>query len=304
MELHVCPFRTDRALGEASLVALASFLLATPLAQAIDPRLFDFPAVLIPGSVLTVLLLSAFTWLRWRSRIVLDERGVEWRRSRSRVVTRLDWTEIDEFFLMSGISFELRGAGRRIVFTELYQDIYHARDLCLPRLSGMRDLLRARALQDGALSFRMPGGRWKAHVAYLAAVLILTGVTWYLLAMFVDRRMRGFPFFIIILCFGGSWLWGLRKKASGMGTRVTLRREGLLVRRLDRKDRISWEDLERTQWNSDGGLDLILRSRRVISLPYALANIGLLEEFIHEGSASVESEARGGADSRTMMQSP
>jgi hypothetical protein len=67
---------------------------------------------------------------------------------------------------------------------------------------------------------------------------------------------------------------------------------------------VAWEDLERTQWNSHGGLDLVLRSRRVISLPPALGNVGLLEEFIREGRAGVDFEARGQAGGRTIMQSP
>lgn len=302
MELLQCRFRSDRMLAEAIFAIVACFVLTSPFAGALDPRLDRFPEFLIPGALAASVVLSLLTGRRWRSRILLDERGVEWRRSRRRVVARLDWSEVDEFFLMGGIGFELRGAGRRIAFTELYADIYHARDLCLPRLSGMRDLLRSRALRDGAIVFRMAGGRWKAHAAYLGAVLILTGITWYCVATLFNRTFRGFPF--VILFFGGSWLWGLRKRASGMGTRVTLRPEGLLVRRLDGTDRVSWEDLERTQWNSNGGLDLVLRSRRVISVPSALANIGLLEEFIQEGAGAVESEARGEAGNRTMMQSP
>jgi hypothetical protein len=302
MELQVCRFRGDRALTEGIFTIVFCFVTTCPVARFLHFRLADWPEFLIPGAVLTTVALTLLIWRRWRSRIVLDDRGVEWRRSRRGVVTRLEWSEVDEFFLMGGIGFELRGAGRRISFTELYEDIYNARDLSLPRLSGMRDLLRTRALQDGRIVFRMPGGRWKAHVAYLGAVLILTGITWYCLATLLDRTIRGFPF--IILVFGGSWLWGLRRRASGMGTRVTLQREGLTVRRLDGKDRIAWEDLERTQCNANGGLDLVLRSKRVIALPSALANIGLLEEFIHEGSAAVELEARGGAGNRTMIQSP
>lgn len=302
MELLQCRFRRDQAVLEAFFFAIASFMATIPAADLIDPRLRGFPEVLLPGSVLAAIFLSALAWARWRSRIVLDERGVECRRSRRRVVTRLDWEEVDEFFLTGGATFELRGAGRRIRFTGSREEISHARDLCLPRLSGMRDLLRSRAFRDGAIVFRMPGGRWKAHAAYLAAVLILTGVTWYCLTTLLGRRFNGFPF--VLLFFGGSWLWSLRRRASGMGTQVTLQRQGLVVRRLDGKDRVAWEDLERTQWNSQGGLDLVLRSRRVISLPPALGNIGLLEEFIHEGRARVEFEAREEAGGRTMMQSP
>jgi len=70
------------------------------------------------------------------------------------------------------------------------------------------------------------------------------------------------------------------------------------------QDRVAWDALERTQWNSNGGLDLVLRSKRVISLPPELGNIGLLEEFIQEGRTSIDFEARGQAGGRTIMQSP
>jgi hypothetical protein len=302
MELLACRFRGDRALSEAVFLVIASFVVTAPIAGQLDPRLDQWPELLIPGAVLSAAVVAFLTWRRWRSRIVLDSDGVEWRRSRRSVVTRLNWDEIDEFFLTGGIAFELRGAGRRIRFTGCYDDVAGARDLSLPRLSGMRTLLRSRAFRDGALDFRMPGGRWKAHAAYLAAVLILSGVTWYCLATLLGRRFNGFPILLVVV--GGSWLWGLRRRASGLGTRVTLHRQGLLVRRLDSKDRVPWLDLERTQWNSEGGLDLVLRSRRVISLPSALGNIGLLEEFIREGRANVDFEAHGEAGGRTIMQSP
>jgi hypothetical protein len=302
MQLLECRFRKDQAVIEALFFAIASLMATAPFADLVDDRLHGFPENFLPGTVLGVLFLSALTWARWRSRIVLDDQGVEWRRSRRSAGSRLSWEEIDEFFLTGGATFELRGAGGRIRFTGYYEDVSQARDLCLPRLSGMRDLLRSRAFRDGSLVFRMPGGRWRAHAAYLAAVLILSGVTWYCLATLLGRRFNGLPF--VLLFFGGSWLWGLRRRASGMGTRVTLHRQGLLVRRLDGKDRVSWDALDRTQWNSNGGLDLVLRSRRVISLPPALGNIGLLEEFIQEGRASVDFEARGQAGGRTIMQSP
>lgn len=302
MELLQCRFRRDQAILEAFFIGAACIMAAVSVAAYLGPRLSDQPEFLIVGAVLAAILLTALYWARWGSRIVLDERGVEWRRSATRVGLRLDWEDVDEFFLKGGLAFELRGGGRRIEFTGFYEGVSHARDLCLPRLSGMRDLLRSRALQDGSIVFRMPGGRWKAHAAYLAAVLVLSGVTWYCLTMLLGRRFNGLPF--VLLFFGGSWLWGLRRRASGLGTRVVLHRRGLLVRRLDGKDRVAWEDLERTQWNSQSGLDLVLRSKRVIPLPPALGNIGLLEEFIHEGRARVGFEAREEAEGRTMMQSP
>jgi hypothetical protein len=85
---------------------------------------------------------------------------------------------------------------------------------------------------------------------------------------------------------------------------VILQREGFVIRRLDGRDKIPWEELDRTEWNEHGGLNLVLRSRRVIALPPTLGNLGLLEEFLHEGRRAVDSEARGEAEGRTMMQSP
>ena len=302
MQLLECRFRRDQAVLEALFFTIASVMATAPFADLIDGRFRGFPESFIPGVALSAVLLSALFWARWRSRIVLDAGGVERRRSAGSGGLRLNWEDVDEFFLTGGATFELRGAGGRIRFTGYYEDVSQARDLCLPRLSGMRDLLRSRAFRDGSLVFRMPGGRWRAHAAYLAAVLILSGVTWYCLATLLGRAFNGLPF--VLLFFGGGWLWGLRRRASGLGTRVTLHCRGLLIRRLDRKDRVAWDALDRTQWNSNGGLDLVLRSRRVISLPPALGNIGLLEEFIQEGRASVDFEARGQAGGRTIMQSP
>lgn len=296
-----CLFRKERAAGEAAIATVLCLLAVAPFGPPVD-RLGDLTSILIPGAALSLLVQACLVWGRWRSRIVLDDRGVERRRSRRSGGTRLEWDEVDEFFLFGDAGFELRGGGRRISFGKAYGSLYPAREFALPRLSGMRERLRSRAAGDGSLGFRMPGGRWKAHLAYLAAVLVLTGITGYCAATLLDRKIKGLPF--IVLFFGGSWLWGLRKRASGLGTRVTLRPEGLVVRRLDGKDRVSWGDLERVQWNARGGLDLVLRSRRVISLPSALANIGLLEEFIQEGSRLSDSEARGPAGDRTMMQSP
>jgi hypothetical protein len=297
MEVLRCRFRTDQVILEVLFAVAVAFMGSVPLYLSSPPGEALF---LIPGTALAALLVIA-TLCRWRSRIVLDDRGVEYRRSPRQVVTRLTWEEIDEFFLTGGATFELRGAGRRIAFNGFYDEILSARDLCLPRLSCMRDLLRSRALQEGALRFRMPDGRLKAHLAYLAVVLILSGVTWYILTMLLGHGFNAFPF--VLLFFGGGWLWRLRRRASRMGTRVTLHRRGLLVRRLDGKDRVAWDALQRTEWNPHGGLDLVLRSGRVISLPPALANIGLLEEFIREGRRAVDFETQREGEGRTILQS-
>jgi len=297
MQSLECRFRLGRALGESALTLLAVFIallwadnLGAPSGTA---------GIIVFGALILLLLLG---W-RWRSRFVVTEEGVEFRRSRRAVITRLAWGEIEELFLLDETHFELGGAGRHLRFAGPFDNLDDARNACLPRLRGIREHLQAKALRDGSVAFRMPGGRWRAHLAYFAAILILSGVTWYCLATLLDRKIRtGLPF--ILLFFGGSWLWSLRRKASGLGTRVLLQREGIVVRRLDGLDKVPWEDLDRAEWNDQNGINLVLRSRRVIVLPPSLGNIGLLEEFLHEGRRSVDSEARGEAEGRTMMQSP
>jgi len=298
MQSLECRFRLGRALGEAAILFIAFFFALLFADNFPDPRIAMGSAA---GGL--ALLVGGLFWGRWRSRFVVHEQGVEFRRSASAVVTRLEWGEIEELFLLDGTQFEVRSAGRQLRFAGPYDDLYSARQACLPRLERIRESLQARALRDGTITFRMPGGRWKAHLAYFGAVLVLSGVTWYCLATLLDRKIRnGLPF--ILLFFGGSWLWGLRKRASGLGTRVILQREGFVIRRLDGRDKIPWEELDRTEWNEHGGLNLVLRSRRVIALPPTLGNLGLLEEFLHEGRRAVDSEARGEAEGRTMMQSP
>jgi hypothetical protein len=293
-----CRFRFSRAMGEAALVFMMFFFGLLFAGNVPDPRVYL--GSLVGGLFVALGGLIAF---RWRARFLVYEQGVEFRLSANARPSRLDWSEIDELFLLNDTQFELRGAGRHLRFAGPYEDLYSARQACLPRLERIRETLQTRALREGKVTFGMPGGRWKAHVLYLGAVLILTGVTFYCLATLLHRKVRtGLPF--ILLFFGGSWLWGLRKRASGLGTRVVLQREGLVVRRLDGKDKIPWEDLERTEWNEHNGLNLVLRSRRVIALPRSLANLGLLEEFLHEGRRAVDSQTRGEAEERTMMQSP
>ena len=231
------------------------------------------------GSVgLALLLLAVF---RWRSRIRIDRDGIEWRRSRDRVVRRLEWEEVDELFLLGPSEFEVRGAGKAVRVSAFYQDHDRARHLSSARLGALRERLRARALRDAELTFRMPARRWKAHVSYLLAILILTAVTGLLLAPIFLRGRFGFPIFVVLL--GGSWLWGLRRRASQLGTVVTLYRDGLLVRRLDGRDRVAWSEIAATEWDRKGGLELQLRSGRNLSLPPNLGNISLLEEFVEEG---------------------
>lgn len=297
MQLVECRFRISRALGESALTLLAIFIALMWAQDRNSPA--TTAGIVVFGALLLIFCLG---W-RWRSRFRVDDQGVEFRRSARAVVVRLGWADIDELFLLDDTQFEVRGSGRQLRFAGPYEDLYSARQACLPRLERIRQTLQSRALHDGTVTFRMPGGAWKAHLAYFGAVLVLSGVTWYCLATVVDRKFRnGLPF--IVLFFGGSWLWGLRKRASGLGTKVVVQREGFVVRRLDGRDKVPWEELDRTEWNEQGGLTLVLRSRRVLVLPSSLGNLGLLEEFLHEGRRAVDSEARGEAEGRTMMQRP
>jgi hypothetical protein len=300
MEPLECRFRLTRALGEGILILLSELLPVGVLASQLDPS--DLPAVVAGVGPATVLAFAIFGWGRWRSRFVVDDRGAEFRRSKGRLVTRLDWDEVEEIFLLGPSEFELRGAGKRVRLRPAYANVALARERCAPRLAGIRERLRARALREGRVGFRMPGGSWKPHLFYFAAVLVLTGITGLCLAPLLRGRFFSYP--ILVVFFGGSWLWGLRKRASVMGTRVILQREGIVVRRLDGRDRIAWEELDRPEWNGQDGLDLVLKSRRTISLPSALGNIAMLEEFLREGPPPVDSPSPGEAENRTMMQSP
>jgi len=253
-------------------------------AGLIAPRIVrEFALPLLPGlagPVLVAVLLLALLLTRWRSRIRLDAEGIE-RRSGGRLGTRLAWDEVDELFLLGRDGFEVRGAGKSIRLSGAYRIPWNARDLCSERLAGLRDRLRDRALRDGELAFRMPAARLRAHASYLAAVLFLTAITGLLLAPLFRRGRLGFPVFIVF--FGGSWLWGLRRRASRLGTVVTLYPDGLLVRRLDGRDKVAWSDLASTEWDGRGGLVLTLQSGRKIPLPPSLGNITVLEDFMEEG---------------------
>jgi hypothetical protein len=292
MQSLECRFRGGRAFGELVLVVVLSYIVVTPFALDRHPLLADSPAFFIPGGAVSLLGVTLLFWRRWRSRFVVDERGVEFRRSAR---------EVEEVFLLGWAEFEIRGAGRRLRLTGTHEDVSSAREMCARRMHLVREHLQARAHGEGKVVFRMPGGRWKAHLAYLLTVLVLTGITGLCLAPLLKRSLSGFPIFIVL--FGGSWLWGLRKGASRLGTQVTLHRGGIEVRRLDGTDRVAWAELDHAEWNDKDGLDLVLRSHRVISLPSALGNIALLEEYVREGKAGVDSEAQGRPEDRTMMQS-
>jgi len=233
------------------------------------------------GWVLVLILLAAF---RWRGRLRLDADGVERRRSRGHLTTRLSWDEIEEIFLLGPFAFEVRGGGKSVRFPASFDGIDLARERCSRRLGGLRDRLRQRALGEGELVFRTPLPRWKGHVAYLGAVLLLTTLTGLLVTALVERMRSGFPF--IFVFFGGKWLWRLRGRVSRLGTRVTVYKDGLLVRRLDGSDKLGWSDLGRTEWTEKGDLTVVLKSDRKILLPSTLSNIAILEEFIEEGRSS------------------
>src|SRR5690349_16182479 len=91
MQLMECRFRRDQAVIEALFFTIASLMATAPFADMVDDRLHGFPENFLPGLALGALFLSALTWARWRSRIVLDDQGVEWRRSRRSAGTRLSW---------------------------------------------------------------------------------------------------------------------------------------------------------------------------------------------------------------------
>src|SRR6185436_7376156 len=142
MQSLECRFRLGRALGEATIAFLAFFIALLFVENFPDPRGY---LTSVGGGFL--LLFGGLLWGRWRSRFVVHEQGVEFRRSRNAVVTRLDWSEIDELFLLDDTHFEVCGAGRQIRFSGPYDDLYSARQACLPRLERIRESLQARALR-------------------------------------------------------------------------------------------------------------------------------------------------------------
>jgi len=232
----------------------------------------------LAGLALLAAVLLACLWFRWRSRLRLTTEGAEWRRSADRVVTRIPWSEVDEIFLLGFAEFEIRGAGKRIRFSGVYDRVDRAREHCSAALPGLRERLHDRALQQGELLFRTPGSRWAGHAAYLATVLLLTAVTGLVILAIRKTLRSGIPFFIVL--FGAGWLWRLRSRASRRGTRVTLYKDGLLVRRLDGSDRLAWSDLIRTEWTDRGELRIHRRKGEPILLPSTLGNLPILEEFL------------------------
>jgi hypothetical protein len=296
MEPRVYRFRSGRIAAEAVAAVGVGLILGAGVESLLEFEGVRAPLAL-PGLGLAGVFLAVLFWARWRRRFAVDDRGVERRRG-SRPVARMEWDEVEELFLLGWPGFELHGAGRTIRVHGPYEGLHHARSQVVPHLTGIREHLRSRALRDGQAVFRMPGGAWRPHLAYLGALMILTAVTGLCLAPLLKGR-----FFPIIVVFCGSWLWGLRRRASQLGTRVLVRPDGFEVRRLDRRDLVRWEDFDRAEWNEQDGLDLVLRSRRVIKLPPSLGNIGLLEELLREGPPAVDSGTTEGAENRTMMQS-
>ncbi len=298
MEPLVCRFHPARIALELLLLYPLTVGLGAWAYGVLEPSDVRSEHALLIGLGAATLAFFLLCWGRWRRRFVIDAGGVELRLSKTRVLRRLEWGEVDEIFLLGWAAFEIRGAGKSIRLKGPYRFLDRARDRCAPRLIGIRNHLRTRALSEGKVVFRMPGDPWKAHLAYLGAILILTVLTGLALAPLFKGRFFGLP--VVFVFFGGSWLWGLRKRASGLGTRVTLQREGLVLKRLDAKERIAWADFDHSEWNEKGGLDLVLKSRRVLPLPPSLGNIAMLEEFLREGPPSADSPSPEGAENRTI----
>ncbi|HZE95842.1 MAG TPA: hypothetical protein VE981_02335 [Planctomycetota bacterium] len=272
--------RAGQIVMELVLTVVFSAILGLGTAEAVP----DEYRMTVHHLTLVLLVAAVFTvaGTRWRFRARIDRDGIERRRGRA-LVDRLEWEEIDEIFLLGPLAFEVRGAGKSIRVPAAYDGVAQGRELCSRRLGGLRERLRQRALGRGELVFRMPASRWRVHVEYGAVLLILTGITGAMLLPFLQKTRMGFPFFLVF--FGGGWLWGLRGRASRAGTRVTLFRDGILVRRLDGKDRVPWAEIAGTEWDREGGLVLLRRSGKRIPLPSRLGNISLLEEFVEEARA-------------------
>lgn len=278
MELRV---RVSRMFFEAVLLLLVvvfvSFCLSSYRHSAEEEKAARHITLWI--YLATLLLLQQ---LRWRRRILIGLAGMQWRRSASDPGIGLTWSEVEELFILGPEEFELRGAGKSIRFTPSFGGVGEARERVSRSLGDLRHRLRDRAMREGELHFRMPTLRWKAHALYLAAVLVLTGLTALGLAPVLRQGRNGVPAIVVFLVFGAWIVLKLRRLASGMGTIVTLYRDGVLVRRLDGSRKISWSTVTGTEWNEKGGLDILEQGGKRVSLPPQLANVTLLEGFIDE----------------------
>jgi hypothetical protein len=243
----------------------------------------------LPWAAAGILLVPGLLLLPWRSFLRLDEQGVTLFRSEGRPSAALAWEDVEEVFDLGSGQLELRGRGRRILISARYERGYDAARRSLRRVRGPLDAkLRRRADWDGELVFRMPARLWTAHVVYLITVLVLSALTLLCLIPLTRREETGFPF---IFVFGGFGSWGVRRWASGRGVRLTLRPQGLVLRRLDGTVRIPWDHLARAETNGNGGMDLVLRSGRKHALPADLGNLRFLEELIQEKLAAADSYA-------------
>jgi hypothetical protein len=250
----------------------------------------SFETWFLPWAAAGILILPGLLLLPWRAFLRIDDEGVTLFRSEGRPSARLAWEEVEEIFDLGSGQLELRGGGRRIQISSRYDLGYQAAHRSLRRVRGpLGEKLRRRAREEGELVFRMPSRLWTAHVVYLMTVLVLSALTLLCLVPLTRKGETGFPY---IFVFGGFGSWGLRRWASGRGARLTLLREGFLLRRLDGTVRIPWDQLSRVESNGAGGLDLILRSGREHSLPADLGNLQFLEKMVREKLASADSFAR------------
>jgi hypothetical protein len=278
-----CRYSERRIVVELLVVLLTIIPLTLAVEHHQIERFLRIGVALGP-SALAIVVLVIF---RWRSRVLISPQGLELRRSEGVALKRLGWDEVEELFILGPEEFELRGGGISIRLTAAYEGVSQARSVVSARLGSLRERLHDRALREGELVFRMPLGRWKAHVFYITVLIVLTILTGMLVAPMVSHAGFGFPAVGILM--GGAWVWSLRRQASGMGTVVTLYRDGLLVRRLDGSRKVAWSEVAGTEWNGEGGLVLRLTNGKRVFLPPQLANVTLLEGFVEEARTGTRS---------------
>ncbi len=259
---------------------LAAGITAPPgFAARYDFELLGPAEFLITWGCLAVALTLPMAWARWRSFIRIDVSGVSRFRSRSRAVAVIPWVDVEEVSCLGKQGIRVRGAGREIRITENYQWTSEARELVFDRAVPLiRMRLESRALEGGAVSFRVPRSAVVAHLGYLAVLAVLAALTTIMVAMIIRWRLFG-----LALCglFLVPAVWKVRREVRWLGGRVLLGREGVLVRPLDGQTWIGWEDLTATSW-VEGGMQLRRQSGKAVFIPSSLGNLAVLHELLSE----------------------